>query len=396
MSVSSRPVGCRMSAPPAASFNLQFPTINKLNSEKKKDKNEPIFQNRQQFHEVFSNLIKLGSVDKQDKNCRRTISREEYLWQTELKDLIWLELQAWHADRTLEQQDKYLLAARQDVGTLLKQIMEYKFNHSYSRRNSIDNSYQSSKASSASETDSGISTQDSNTSNGQFLQSVCLGCLSMYCRQCLDQQSRALKQIEVLLTKLEAAESLYPSTKAFGQHYPLYKSSSFIGRVKAMCLWYNITRHHRLKLLILGKLLARLQGKQFKWPLVSSTNPSESSASSSGQENGDDSGRDTVETVDSHLTVKSKSKVHFELERPESDNPSDSASSSDSTREFMFDDPGRSLGPAVGEYGTLINDVNVYNVRSIAEATYSNTHNSTSLYRFVLILLKIILLVIFN
>lgn len=386
MSVSSRPVGCRMSAPPAASFNLQFPTNNKLNSEKKKDKNEPIFQNRQEFHEVFSNLIKLGSVDKQDKNCRRTISREEYLWQTELKDLIWLELQAWHADRTLEQQDKYLLAARQDVGTLLKQIMEYRFYASYSRRNSIDNSYQSSKVSTASETDSGISTQDSNTSNGQslFLQSVCGGCLSMYCRQCLDQQSRALKQIEVLLTKLEAAESLYPSTKAFGQHYPLYKSPSFVGRVKAMCLWYNITRHHRLKLLILGKLLARLQGKQFKWPLVSSTNPSESSASSSGQENGEDSGRDTVETNDSHLTVKPKNKVHFDLERPaDTDNPSDSASSTDSTKEFLFDDPQRSFGPAVGEYGKLINDVNVYNVRSIAEATYSNSYNSTSLYRFV-------------
>lgn len=35
-----------------------------------------------------------------------------------------------------------------------------------------------------------------------------------------------------------------------------------------MCLWYNMTRHHRLKLLILGKLLARLQGKQHSWPIT--------------------------------------------------------------------------------------------------------------------------------
>jgi len=79
----------------------------------------------------------------------------------------------------------------------------------------------------------------------------------MYCRDCLDQQSLALKQIEVLLNRLEVAEALYPSSQAMGNFHPLYKSEHFVGRVKAMCLWYNMTRHHRLKLLILGKLLAR-------------------------------------------------------------------------------------------------------------------------------------------
>jgi len=54
------------------------------------------------------------------------MSHEEYMWQTELKDLIWLELQAWHADRTLEQQDRYLCSARQNVGDLLLEITNYK------------------------------------------------------------------------------------------------------------------------------------------------------------------------------------------------------------------------------------------------------------------------------
>lgn len=54
------------------------------------------------------------------------MSKEEHLWQNELKDLIWLELQAWHADRTPQQQDQYLCEARNTVQPLLLEIMNYK------------------------------------------------------------------------------------------------------------------------------------------------------------------------------------------------------------------------------------------------------------------------------
>lgn len=88
-------------------------------------------------------------------------------------------------------------------------------------------------------------------------QSTCKGCFSMYCKDCNEQQSHALKEVEELLTRLETAEALYPSTQVMAAFYPVYKCEAFVGRVKAMCLWYNITRHLRLKLIILGKLLAR-------------------------------------------------------------------------------------------------------------------------------------------
>lgn len=81
----------------------------------------------------------------------------------------------------------------------------------------------------------------------------------MYCKDCQEQQTLALREVEELLTRLEAAEALFPSSKILGNFHPIYKSSDFVGRVKAMCLWYNITRHHRLKLLIVGKLFARYQ-----------------------------------------------------------------------------------------------------------------------------------------
>lgn len=396
MSVSSRPVGCRMSAPPSA-FALPHGSFKVF----EKKENEPVLHNRQEFHETFSNLIKLGSSEKQDKNCKRALSREEILWQTELKDLIWLELQAYHADRTLEQQDKYLLSARQLVGELLREIMEYRFRPSYYRT-----------ASNTSDVDSGIdslySTQESNTSrnnnnsnnsncsnnlnssgssntNGNNSTDMCLGCLSMYCRYCLNEQSRALKQVEILLTRLEAAESLYPSTQAFGSYYPLYNSAGFIGRVKAMCLWYNITRHHRLKLLILGKLLARLQGKHFQWPVVNPINPNDSSSSSSSAHENEDSGRDTNDSSENNTEQKQQRhvKVQFHIEHADSDNPSDSASSTESANNNLNDDgqDDTSQPPSGSEYSQLLNHVNLYNVQPLADATFVNVKQSTSPYR---------------
>lgn len=56
MSVSSRPIGCRSSAPPQAfmhNLSIGFQTT-------------PGFKLRKEFHETFANLIKLGSVDRQD------------------------------------------------------------------------------------------------------------------------------------------------------------------------------------------------------------------------------------------------------------------------------------------------------------------------------------------
>lgn len=122
MSVTSRPVGCRTSAPP-----ISFGCNDEMFDRK--------FQTRRDFHETFANLIKLGSTisDKQETK----MSPEDHTWQTELKDLIWLELQAWHADRSLDQQDKYLYTARQGVPELLEKIQNYKFLPKYIREASV-------------------------------------------------------------------------------------------------------------------------------------------------------------------------------------------------------------------------------------------------------------------
>lgn len=143
MSVGSRPIGCRSSAPPLAFSHkdtfaplmtgMRSMTVNvtatttaattttaETTTDSQNEKT--MLQTRKDFHETFANLIKLGSSDKQESK----LSSEDYTWQTEVKDMIWLELQAWHADRSLEQQDRYLYTARQEIPNLLQKILNYK------------------------------------------------------------------------------------------------------------------------------------------------------------------------------------------------------------------------------------------------------------------------------
>jgi mitogen-activated protein kinase kinase kinase 4 len=293
-SVESRRMGCRVSAPSSQfhfiNFRESLPTDGAI------DDDDPL-KSRKDFFDTFANCIKLGS----DRNTKSMISREDYIWQTEIKDMIWLELQAWHADRTLEQQDTFLYELRSDVEILLEDIMTYKF-HRKPRPKQPPQSLNTS--------DSGFATA---STLGEEKSGFCFGCLSMSCPDCLQSQSIALKNVEVLLTRLEAAESLYPSTKAMGQQYPLYRTAEFIGRVKAMCLWYNMTRHLRLKLLILGKMLTRLQGKKYSTAMFeteSSSSPASSAHESEGYESSSRDSYDHSKAVN-ECKISCKPSVHF-------------------------------------------------------------------------------------
>lgn len=48
-------------------------------------------------------------------------------WQSELKDLIWLELRARLTDRTITSQDKYLCEERKNISPLLDEIINFRF-----------------------------------------------------------------------------------------------------------------------------------------------------------------------------------------------------------------------------------------------------------------------------
>ncbi|XP_076242633.1 mitogen-activated protein kinase kinase kinase 4 [Calliopsis andreniformis] len=266
------------------------------------------FQEREIFHDTFSFLIRLGSTE---RNCRRQMSHEETRWQNELKDLIWLELQAHHADRNPMAQDEYLCKQREAVEGLLTEIMEYRYDPIAGvKENSIP----------WINVNDTCSDREANPGFSPTIElGICPGCLSMYCRACARAQGEALQQVEGLLARLEAAEALYPSSHAMAAHYPLYKSPEFTGRVKAMCLWYNMTKHHRLKLQILGRLLMILHTKKKH----DETGDSGISSRSS----------DTVDSLEQRQSL-----IRFEVsnQQEESSSPSDSNNSTNSSTGLSF------------------------------------------------------------
>lgn len=60
----------------------------------------------------------------------------------------------------------------------------------------------------------------------------CPGCSSVFCCSCMEAQNEALREIQGLMKRLEDAESLFPSSKAFSELYPLYNSPEFVSRVR--------------------------------------------------------------------------------------------------------------------------------------------------------------------
>ncbi|XP_057666250.1 mitogen-activated protein kinase kinase kinase 4 [Diorhabda carinulata] len=222
------------------------------------------FDKKVEFFLIMRSLLMLGEKNDVSDNAKRAMSKEETIWQNELKDLIWLELQAYHADKTPLEEDAYLCQARETVEPLLNDIRNYKF-----RRQPKKYTSQSS--------DSGVEEE-------------CIGCGSLWCGSCMEAQNDALKDIEKLLKRLEDAERLFPSSNSFAELYPLYRSPEIVGKVNVMCQWYNITKQQRLKLNILGRLMVLLESKQSDWPCFDveddSENPSDSNNSTSSTGSG--------------------------------------------------------------------------------------------------------------
>ena len=88
---------------------------------------------RLEFYRTFSLLIKLGSLAKQQEKqygvssvVEGQNSEESKKYQVELSQALWLELQAWHANKTMEEQDLYLIRARANVEEVLDEVVNFK------------------------------------------------------------------------------------------------------------------------------------------------------------------------------------------------------------------------------------------------------------------------------
>lgn len=220
--------------------------------------------------------------------------------------VVWLELQAWHARRSVNDQDLFLFTARQAIPDIINKVLHFKVNyHSLSPSTvglgqltlgvgvgrpgkggsgaspgqgaqrtlvltepSLGGPGQGPKQrtpTQASETVSGEE-RDSNqpaavgapeTNQNHFASvdpwgfSACPSSAvdaaaplgsGAGCREHLQRQRLAFEQVKQVMELLESVEALYPSLQTLQKDYEKYAARDFQGRVQALCLWLNITQ----------------------------------------------------------------------------------------------------------------------------------------------------------
>ena len=300
---------------------------------------------RQTFHKLFSATVKSnqlhssiwdhhhrpssrdGSTTPQPQQPQRDDHREE-VYQYNMGDLIWLELQAWFAGRTMEEQNRHITKTRLVVKDNIKEILLFRFKYPseesggrprcmrdvsvisdqsldlsaadvfYDAQESLDLSAGSegggNNISRTAEQDinhpdssdtlvlhnpaaseNSILEIDGPSFSKTFSSDSLLAPTNEDLRKSLDVLNRdrlrmmnqALDQVSYLLQKLETAEQYYASGKMFRIDHPTVGNPEFQARVKSLCMWYNLTMQIRSKIDVLGKVLLGLGAtKILPWP----------------------------------------------------------------------------------------------------------------------------------
>uniref|UniRef100_A0A8C6XV06 Mitogen-activated protein kinase kinase kinase 4 n=1 Tax=Naja naja TaxID=35670 RepID=A0A8C6XV06_NAJNA len=210
---------------------------------------------RLKFFETLRLLLKLTSVskkkDKEQKGQESTSSVE----LNRSNELIWLELQAWHAGRTIKDQDFYLYTARQAIPDIINEIFTFKVN--YRNLSCVGNGASLN----------GTSARQCKAAHGANV----MGYSSYH--EHLHRQRVSFEQVKRIMERLEYVEALYPSLKALQSDYEKYAARDFQDRVQALCLWLNITKDLNQKLRIMGTVLGIKDLSNIGWPVFEIPSP---------------------------------------------------------------------------------------------------------------------------
>ena len=243
---------------------------------------------RLEFHKTFSALINLhNNPEKKKKDSEnspmqyvRQLSSELQMYQTQLSDLVWLELQSRLRDQTIEEHDQYLYKARNAiVPDVLNEILNFKVRLKSDKHDSplspvkedvdFHLSSQSDSASSLSDTTSG------SNSNFAGLTLCNVQQLGERLNTVIVEQKEALLQVTDLLSRLDVVESLYPTTKAVGKNHPSYASEPFQSRLNTLYLWQNITKDIGNKLSLMANVLYVDTITGINWPWLDYESPNQ-------------------------------------------------------------------------------------------------------------------------
>ncbi|XP_069173757.1 mitogen-activated protein kinase kinase kinase 4 isoform X4 [Procambarus clarkii] len=347
-------------------------------TDKRKISTAELPQDRVQYFAHLQSLVKPGT---QEIVFNQRQSEEEVLYQQELYEMLWLELQAWQAGLDSNTFDTQLISQRHEVYGVIQEVLNFNFDFNKKKKHLEDAEVQSEMK--ITSVDELVSTGDLRIGGVAVLTHVaadgvgasrvageeddCSGCLSIWCKGCLEKQTEGLVQVAAVLKKLDYVESLFPSTKKLALHFPEWEQPEFVNRYKALCVWYNTSVQLRMKIEVLGKLLGNMTNTLIPWPTFS-TSFTGAITPTSSYDSGAPLATPYEESVQETETCisKSASSVRFVVDCDKSDassNPSDSNNSTDSghtttsTNSGFLLPPGHSSAPPAGGLRRCLSDI---------------------------------------
>ncbi|KAM7408896.1 hypothetical protein PAMA_002562 [Pampus argenteus] len=237
---------------------------------------------RLKFFETLRLLLKLTSMSSKRKEKEQR-GLENMAFMGHNNEVIWLELQAWHARRSTSDQDLYLFTARQAIPDIISEVLHFKVNYESLRlalcpgSQTTQGDYQAvpeEREPAVAETNHcgvdpwGFSACPSTAMNA----AEPLGS-GADCRDHLQRQRLAFEQVKRVMELLESVEALYPSLQALQKDYDKYAARDFQGRVQALCLWLNITQDLNQKLRVMATVLGLHDLSRIGWPVFEIPSP---------------------------------------------------------------------------------------------------------------------------
>ncbi|XP_040905383.1 mitogen-activated protein kinase kinase kinase 4 isoform X4 [Toxotes jaculatrix] len=242
---------------------------------------------RLKFFETLRLLLKLTSMSSKRKEKEQR-GQEIMAFMGHNNEVIWLELQAWHARRSTGDQDLFLFTARQAIPDIINEVLHFKVDYDSLRgaqclgSQTIQGDYPSipdllcgeEREPAVAETNHcgidpwGFSASPSTAMNA----AEPLGS-GAACREHLQRQRLAFEQVKRVMELLEYVEALYPSLQALQKDYEKYAARDFQGRVQALCLWLNITQDLNQKLRVMATVLGLHDLSRIGWPVFEIPSP---------------------------------------------------------------------------------------------------------------------------
>lgn len=160
----------------------------------------------------------------------RKISQEELLYQQELSETLWLELQAWHAQLDCFTYDNLLFSERDKVERVVFLVLNFSIPER-SRDISCPN-----------------------------------GCLSIWCSSCRRHQDKVLRQVSSIIQEIDHVEALFPSSAKMIVLYPSWGGAEFVSRCNTLYLWHSTVLQLRQAIVLLGDRLQHIANTAIPWP----------------------------------------------------------------------------------------------------------------------------------